>query len=87
MRITPKLLGGLAVGATLIVALPAFAQTTTTGTSGSSTTGTVGATTTSVGTPNTGAGGDVATNLAVLTGSALALVAGGIYLARTRKVA
>jgi len=35
--------------------------------------------------PDTGQGGGASTNLVVLGASALALVAGGLYLARTRK--
>ena len=84
MTISNKLIGGAAVGATLLFALPALAQTTTdtTASSTGTTTGTV--TDTSVGTPNTGAGGDLMVNLTILGTSALAAVAGGVYLARAR---
>ena len=52
----------------------------TTGTSGTTTgTGTTG---TTPGAPNTGAGGNAATNIALLVASALAVLAGGTYLAR-----
>ncbi len=37
--------------------------------------------------PSTGEGGQATTNLVVLGASALALAAGGIYLARTRREA
>jgi hypothetical protein len=60
-------------------------NTTSTGTTGSTSTGgTTGTTSTTPGIPNTGAGGDAATNIALLGISALALVGGGAYLARQR---
>ncbi len=66
----------------------AFAQTyDTTGTSGTGTsvTGTSAASSsTTPGVPNTGAGGDATTNLAVLGVSALVAAGGAAYLARKR---
>lgn len=62
---------GLAVGTLLALAAPlTFAQTTTP--------------TTTPTAPSTGAGGNATANVVVLGVSALALLAGGVYLARTR---
>jgi hypothetical protein len=75
---------GLFVGTLLALAAPlTYAQT---GTSTDATTGTTTAAPTP-GVPSTGEGGNAASNLAVLGVSALAFIAGGAYLARTRREA
>jgi hypothetical protein len=74
-----KALGTAAAG-TLLMTGAAFAQTDTTGTT--DTTDLSGSTT--VGTPNTGAGGDLAVNMLLLGGSAAAAVAAFAYLRKQR---
>jgi hypothetical protein len=64
-----KTLGTATIG-TLLMTGAAFAQTTTDDVSGSTT----------VGTPNTGAGGDLAVNMLLLGGSAAAAIAAFAYL-------
>ncbi len=81
-RYLAKLASGAAISAMLLGGSSmAFAQTTTTTTGTDTTTMTSSST---PGVPNTGAGGDAATNLALLGISALALIGGGAYLARQR---
>jgi hypothetical protein len=89
MLTSKKFLGALTIAGLLSTGTIAFAQTST-----STTTGTTGATTTTgttdsttPGTPNTGAGGDTATNLALLGASALIAAGGAAYLARKRSLA
>jgi hypothetical protein len=74
---TAKKIIGTAALATLLLAGSVAAQSTT---SSSTDTGTGGTTATTPGTPNTGAGGNVAENMMILTGSALAAVAGAALL-------
>lgn len=87
--------GGTGGTGTTVTGTTGAGSTTTTGTTGAGTTGTgssttgsgttsIGGTSTTPGTPNTGAGGDATTNLALLGISALALIGGGAYLARQR---
>lgn len=82
LSLTKRIAGGilgLFVGTLLALAAPlTYAQTTTDATTNATTTATPGA-------PSTGEGGNAGTNLAVLGVSALALIAGGAYLARTRR--
>ncbi len=68
MRSGKKLVGAAVIGAMLFLGGTAFAQTTTS--------------TTTPGVPNTGVGGDAATNLLVLGTSLAVLVVGGAYLGR-----
>ena len=95
-----KALGAAAVLGLLATGGTAFAQTasttTTTGasttvttpaTTGTGTTGTTGTAATTPTAPNTGAGGDTAANLAILTASALVAMGGAAYLARKRTMA
>jgi len=70
-----KVLGALTILGALATGGTALAQTTTT------------STTSSPGSPNTGAGGTAAENLALLGGSALVAVAGAAYLARRKSIA
>lgn len=78
LHITKRIAGGvlgLFVGTLLALAAPlTYAQTTTDTTITSTPTA-----------PSTGQGGDAPATLTMLGVSALALVAGGAYLARTRK--
>jgi hypothetical protein len=69
LKIIGKTLGTAAIG-TLLMTGAAFAQTTTDDVTG----------TTTVGTPNTGAGGDLAVNMLLLGGSALAAIGALAYL-------
>lgn len=79
MRNAKKIAGTLALVGLLGTGSVAFAQTSTT---------TTGTTTTTVpGTPNTGAGGDTAVNLALLGASALIAAGGAAYLARKQSLA
>lgn len=85
LSLTKRIAGGiigLFVGTLLALAAPlTYAQTYDQAT-------TTNATTTSTpGAPSTGEGGNAGTNLAVLGVSALALIAGGTYLARTKREA
>jgi hypothetical protein len=84
LALTKRIAGGalgLAVGTLLALAAPlTYAQTASTTTTGATSV-------TTPGTPSTGAGGEATGNYLVLGVSALALVAGGAYLARTRKAA
>ncbi len=83
-----KLASGAAITAMVLAgsSTMVFAQTTGSSTGGTGSTTSTGTTVTSTtpGVPNTGAGGDVATNLTLLGVSALALIGGGAYLARQR---
>jgi hypothetical protein len=86
MTTTKKILGGTAL-AMLLTTGAAFAQTyDTTGSSTNATnTGTTNVdTSNAVGTPNTGSGGDMAMNIALLGGSAAVAVVGGTLLMRRR---
>lgn len=80
----------IGVTAALIAAAPiAFAQTTGTGTtdmSGTGTMDTTSATGTAPGVPNTGAGGDAATNALVLAIAGVVALGGVGYLATRRGV-
>jgi hypothetical protein len=80
LSLTKRIAGGmigLFVGTLLALAAPlTYAQTTTDATI-----------TSTPGAPATGEGGNAGANLAVLGGSALALIAGGAYLARTKRAA
>jgi hypothetical protein len=81
LSLTKRIAGGalgLAVGTLLALAAPISYAQTYTATDTSATT---------PGSPNTGSGGNAAANYLVLGASALALAAGGAYLARTRKEA
>ena len=86
LSLTKRIAGGavgLAVGTLLALAAPlTYAQTASTTTNTSA-----GSAATAPGAPSTGAGGSAAQNLAVLGASALALAAGGAYLARARREA
>jgi hypothetical protein len=81
LSLTKRIAGGMVglfVGTLLALAAPlTYAQTTT------DSTGAV----TIPGTPATGMGGEAPSNLVILGASALALAAGGVYLARTRREA
>jgi hypothetical protein len=83
LQLTKRIAGGmigLFVGTLLALAAPlTYAQTTTDAT--------VNAAVTTPGAPATGEGGGAATDLMVLGVSALALAAGGAYLARTKREA
>ncbi len=86
---TSKLIGAAAL-ALLLSASVAAAQTTNYGTTNTGTTKTsvtssttkAKTATTTPGAPNTGAGGDMATNMALLGTSAVAALAGIAYLGR-----
>jgi hypothetical protein len=84
LSLTKRIAGGaigLFVGTLLALAAPlTYAQTTT----GTTTDANI---TTTPGVPATGEGGDAGATLAVLGASAVALAAGGAYLARTRREA
>ncbi len=69
MRTASKIAGAAAAAAMLLVASAAFAQTTTDAT-------------TTPGVPDTGAGGDVAANVALMTLSAATALGAAVYLSR-----
>lgn len=93
-----KLVSAMAIASALMVGGIANAQTSGSGSSGtsgatiaSSTQGGSGAGTTgsgatsTPGSPNTGAGGDAITNAVLLLGSGLIVIAGGLYLYTRRE--
>ena len=86
-----KTLAALTIAGALASSGVAFAQTasTTTGTGTTNTTTTTDTNTTTAtpAAPNTGSGGDAATTMAMLGGSALVVAAGAAYLARKRVTA
>jgi hypothetical protein len=81
-----KFAGSMAVASALLLSGAGLvsAQTYTTGSVTPATATGTNATGTTPGVPNTGAGGDVATNLALLGASAVIVVGGAAYLARKK---